>query len=282
MTSSPAAQTTARGASFVWLALALGCNGTHGTLVTLPAQSTPDAAAGDAAPPSAQLLDWQIQLSDTLDTSFDVPWYELDRDTDPSLIATLRAAGRAVACYVSVGSDEPWRSDTGSFPAAAVGKPLPDYSTERWLDVRDPTVRSVNAARLVRAHQNGCDGVELSNLSAHTADSGFPLSQADELDYARFLAGVAHQNGLSAGLSGSDDLVAGLSADFDWGLTAECLAYQSCAAWSPFVLASKPVFMIEYGSTADAPVLCPQAAALGFSLVIKRSALDAFRVGCGF
>jgi hypothetical protein len=38
--------------------------------------------------------------------------------------------------------------------------------------------------------------------------------------------------------------------------------------------------MIEYGSTVDAPVLCPQATALGFSLVIKRSSLDAFRVGC--
>jgi hypothetical protein len=130
------------------------------------------------------------------------------------------------------------------------------------------------------AHTNGCDGVELANLSAHTADSGFPLTQSDELDYARFLAEQAHANGLSAGLSSSDDLVVSLSPDFDWGLTVECLAYQSCAAWNPFVAAHKPVFMIEYGSAADAAVLCPEAAALDFSLVVKRSALDAFRVGC--
>ena len=256
--------------------IALACGKTQGTLVTLADSASPDAGAAHAPP-----ISWQIQLTGTLDTSFDVELYEVDLfDTAPSAIASLHQQGRRVTCYVSVGTDEPWRPDSASFASAALGKPLADYSRERWLDDRDPSVRSVNAARLALAQQNGCDAVELSNLQAHSQDSGFPISAANELDYAHFLIDTAHGDALSVGASPSDDLVSALAPDLDWGLTEECLAYKNCETWQPLVSASKPVFMIEYGSAPDAPVLCPQAAALGFSLVIKRSTLDAFRVGC--
>ncbi len=276
----------------VWPALSLlalsGCNGTAGTLVSLPTSlpSTSVSDAGSAAEAGAVLrpapgTPWQIQLSGTLDTTADVPWYEVDAfDTDVSAIAALHAQGRTVSCYVSAGTDEPWRADSAEFSPSAVGNALADYSQERWLDVRDPSVRSVNAARLVLAAQRGCDAVELSNVQAHTADSGFPLTATDDLDYAQYLLGIAHEQGLSAGVSTSDDLVPELASAMDWGLTEECLSYQACDVWSPLVTAGKAVFMIEYGSQADAAVLCPEAAALGFSLVIKRSSLDAFRVGC--
>jgi hypothetical protein len=257
-------------------AIALGCGKSEGTLVTLAGSTSPDASAAHASP-----TPWQIQLTGTLDTSFDVDLYEVDLfDTAPSAIAGLHQQGRRVTCYVSVGTDEPWRPDSASFASAALGNPLAHNSRERWLDDRDPIVRSTNAARLALAAQNGCDAVELSNLQAHSQDSGFPLTVADELDYAHFLIDAAHAGNLSVGASPSDDLLPALAPDLDWGLTEECLAYKDCEAWQVLVGASKPVFMIEYGSTQDAPVLCPQAATLGFSLVIKRSTLDAFRVGC--
>lgn len=273
-----------------WLVLS-GCNGTAGTLVSLPT-SSPNTSVSEA-PDSGSTTDaaailrpapgtaWQIQLSGTLDTTADVPWYEVDAfDTDVSVIAALHAQGRTVSCYVSAGTDEPWRSDSAEFSPASVGNALADYSQERWLDVRDASVRSVNAARMVLAAQRGCNAVELSNVQAHTADSGFPLTANDDLDYAQYLLGIAHDQGLSVGVSTSDDLVPMLAPAMDWGLTEECLSYQACDVWSPLVTAGKAVFMIEYGSQADAAVLCPEAAALGFSLVIKRSTLDAFRVGC--
>ncbi len=224
---------------------------------------------------------WQVQLTGTIDTSFDVQLYELDLFAlDQADVTALHAAGRALGCYVSVGSAEPWRADYANLPSAALGNPLSDYPQERWLDVRNAGMREVMAQRLQLAASSGCQAVELSNLQADSADSGFPLTQSDELDYANWLIERCHALGLSAGVSTSNALVPQLVSNADWGLTEECLSYDDCAAWQPFTTAGKAVFMIEYGSSKDAPVLCPEAAKLGFSLAIKRRALDSFRVGC--
>jgi hypothetical protein len=263
------------------LVLLAGCDGTSADLVTFAAGGASAGNPGSAGSASQAQKSWQIQLTGSLDTSFDVTLYEADLFAlDPDVVRAVHEPGRTLTCYVSVGSAEPWRSDYGTLPEAAIGNALVDYPQERWLDVRDAGVRSVMQARLALAARTGCNAVELSNLSAHTADSGFPLTQADELDYARSLIDECHSRGLTAGISSSDDLVPLLSTAADWGLTEECLAYGSCAAWQAFTARNKPVFMIEYGSSNDAPVLCPEAAQLGFSLVIKRRALDAFRVGC--
>jgi hypothetical protein len=266
------------------LAFVVGCHETTGTLVSTSASRIPDAAPLEAGAPlfrPSPDTTWQVQLTGTIDTSFDVAMYELDLFAlDSATANVLHGQGRVITCYVSVGSAESYRTDYASFPAAALGNALSDYPQERWLDVRDSTVRQIMAQRLELGAQAGCNAVELSNLQAYSEDSGFPLTQADELDYARWLIGESHARGLSAGVSTSDDLVPLLVGDAEWGLTEECLAYSACDAWQPFTAAGKAVFMIEYGSSSDVPVLCPEATRLGFSLVIKRRALDAFRVGC--
>jgi len=260
-----------------------GCEGTTGDLVTFVGSGQggagqPNAGAGGAAEAEKS---WQIQLTGPLDASFDVSLYELDLFAlDAKAVQAVHGPGRALTCYVSVGTAEPWRSDYGALPSTAIGNALADYPQERWLDVRDADVRSVMAARIALAARIGCDAVELSNLGGHGADSGFALTRADDLDYARSLIDACHRSGMTAGISGSDDLISLLAADADWGLAEECLAYDSCAAWRAFSELKKPVFMIEYGSANDAPTLCAEAAKLGFALVIKRRALDAFRVGC--
>jgi len=266
----------------------LGCDGTTGTLISLTEASGAGAGSGGAAGSAgvagtgeSSAPSWQIQLTGSFDTSFDVERYEADLFAlDAAVVQAVHAPGHTLTCYVSVGTAEPWRSDYLNIPSAAIGNALTDYPQERWLDVRSDGVREVMTQRLALAASTGCDAVELSNLGAHLANSGFSLSQADELSYGQWLISEAHARGLTAGLSGSDDLVPLLVADADWGLTEECLAYDSCAVWQAFTKRRKPVFMIEYGSANDAPVLCPEAAKLGFSLVIKRRALDAFRVGC--
>ena len=268
-------------------ALLVACDGTTGDLVTRSKPAMAEGGSGGGGAGGGGGLQpglgstWQIQLTGTLDTSFDVDRYEADLFAlDAATVHAVRDPGRALACYVSVGTAEPWRSDYDTLPKAAIGNAVDDYPQERWLDVRDDDVRQVMAQRLTLAVNTGCDAVELSNLGAHTADSGFPLGLADDVDYARWLISEAHARGLSAGLSASDDLVPQLVEQADWGLTEECLAYDSCAAWQTFPARGKAVFMIEYGSQNDVPVLCPEAAKFGFSLVIKRRALDAFRVGC--
>src|SRR6185503_4284279 len=129
---------------------AASCGESRGTLVT----TTDGAIPGVWRPVPAST--WQVQLSGALDTSFDVAIYDVDLDQSAATLASLRAAGRRVICYGSVGTYEPWRDDAGDIPTAARGQPLANYPDERWLDPRDAAVRAVMVARLDVARQKGC------------------------------------------------------------------------------------------------------------------------------
>ena len=257
--------------AFALLALlAASCGEARGTLVTTGASSPWRPALGTT---------WQVQLTGPLDASLDVSVYDVDLfDTSAAQVAALRAAGRRVICYVSVGTYEPWRPDATSFPAAALGEPLASFPNERWLDTRDATVRALMTARLELAAQKGCDGVDLSNLSSGAAQTGFP--DADAAAYGRFLARGAHDRGLAAGLGGGSDVADALAGDFEWALTEGCLGAGTCAAHAAFAAAGKVVFGVEFGAASDAATVCPAARQAGLDALIKNPSYDAFRVAC--
>ncbi|HEY3497282.1 MAG TPA: endo alpha-1,4 polygalactosaminidase, partial [Polyangiaceae bacterium] len=156
-----------------------------------------------------------------------------------------------------------------------------DYPDERWIDVRDPTVRSIMRERIERAKEVGCDGVHPSGLGGFLADTGLDFERADQLAYNRFLSGVAREQGLSIGLVETDvDLSETLAADFDWSVVWSCLD-SDCEAAAPFIALGKAAFLVEYGDASRTSEVCPRARDLGLSAIIKRNAdLDAFRAGC--
>ncbi|HEX2659759.1 MAG TPA: endo alpha-1,4 polygalactosaminidase [Polyangia bacterium] len=263
-------------AALLGATIVASCGETRGTLVTT------DAAVDAGTPwrPTASTT-WQIQLTGALDPSIDVALYELDSfETTASQMATLRAAGRRIVCYVSAGTFEPWRDDAAAFPPAAIGNALANYPDERWLDFRDGVVRDVMTARLQVAKQVGCDGVDLSSLSPGGADTGFDLQRSDVLAYGRFLAAQAHQRGLSAGLGGGSDVADALQPDFDWVTTGGCVASDTCGAFAAFTAAGKAVLGIEFGTADDVAAICPQARQAGVNVIIKNRSLDAFRLPC--
>ncbi|HET9958590.1 MAG TPA: endo alpha-1,4 polygalactosaminidase [Polyangiaceae bacterium] len=257
------------------------CTGTEGDLLrTRPETSDP----GDPATPRPRpnsLSSWQIQLSGSLDTTLDVELYTADLETPVAAIQALHQAKRIVICYFSAGTREPFRDDAALFPASSVGAPLVDYPNERWLDIRDATVRSIMRERVARAAEIGCDGLHPSGLGAFQEDTELDLSRADQLAYNRWLASEAHGLGLSIGLvEGDTEARQELVADFDWTVVWSCVE-SGCLAAAPFLTAAKPAFVIEYGDAARAAELCPRAQELGLSAVIKRNAdLDAYRAGC--
>jgi hypothetical protein len=212
---------------------------------------------------------WQWQLSDEIDTSFDVVMYDIDLfDTPVSTIETLHADERIVICYFSAGSIEDWRPDADKFPAAVIGNPLDEWPGERWLDVRQlDALQPIMAARLDLAVEKGCDGVEPDNVDGYANDTGFDLTGPDQLAYNRWLAEAAHTRGLSVGLKNDLDQIEALVDDFDWALDEQCIEYEECDLLLAFVETDKAVFGVEYeGDPAD---FCPQANALGFSWLLK-------------
>ncbi len=226
---------------------------------------------------------WQWQLEGPLDLSFDVEMYDLDLfETDAATVAALHAQGRAVVCYLNAGAWEAWRPDADQFPAEVLGKDYAGWPGERWLDIRRlDLLAPIMRARLDLCRAKGFDGVEPDNIDGYANDTGFPLTYADQLAYNRWLAAEAHARGLSIGLKNDPEQVKDLLGDFDWALTESCFVEGWCQAVQPFVVSGKAVFAAEYTDTGvSLEDICPQAKALGFSVILKHRNLDAYREAC--
>ncbi|HEY3450768.1 MAG TPA: endo alpha-1,4 polygalactosaminidase [Myxococcales bacterium] len=241
----------------------------------------PDAGAQAIWKPAPQ-TSWQWQLTGMIDTSLDVAMYDLDLfETPQATIDALHADGRIVICYFSAGSYENFRPDKADFPAAAIGKAMDGWAGESWLDVSSAGLQPVMKARLDLAAQKKCDGVEPDNMDGYLNDTGFTLTAADQLAYNRFIATEAHVRGLSVGLKNDIDQLDDLVGDYDWALNEECVKYNECGGYTTsFIAANKAVFHTEYGAATLADTVCPKTKPLRFSTLIKKLALDAWRVAC--
>jgi hypothetical protein len=224
---------------------------------------------------------WQWQLSGDLDTSLDVAMYDVDLyTTSDDAIAQLRGRGVRVVCYFSAGTYEPYRSDAKTLPPAVLGKALPDWPDERWLDIRSEKVRAFVRKRLDYAAARGCDGVEPDNVDAYANDSGFPLSASDQLAFNKLIANEAHARKLSVGLKNDLGQIPALVGSFDWALDEQCMEFDECDELLPFIKAQKPVFHVEYGDESMRDGVCASANRRNFDTLIKHLALDAFRITC--
>jgi hypothetical protein len=246
-TPAPVPPTPAPGTSGMWI----------------PAMSTP----------------WQWQLTGTVDQTVDVPMYDIDLfDNSAAVVASLKAKGRHVVCYVSAGTWEDWRSDAAQFPAEVKGNSN-GWPGEKWLDIRRLDVLApIMSARLDQCKAKGFDAVEPDNVDGYTNKSGFPLTAADQLAYNRWFATAAHSRGLSVGLKNDLDQVTDLVGDFDWALNEQCFEYNECSALAPFTKAGKAVFEVEYNLTTAQ--FCSKAVALQFNAMKKGLDLDAPRTAC--
>ncbi|CAL9423139.1 endo alpha-1,4 polygalactosaminidase [Streptomyces sp. enrichment culture] len=222
---------------------------------------------------------WQWQLSGRLDTSVDVPVYDIDGfDHDADTVAALHADGRKVICYLSTGAWEDWRPDAGAFPRSLLGRGN-GWKGERWLDIRRTDVLGpLMAARLDMCREKGFDAVEPDNMDGYANATGFPLTAADQLRYNRLIARLAHDRGMSVGLKNDLDQIPELVDDFDFAVNEQCAQYGECAALTPFVEAGKAVFHVEYELPTRG--FCPQTRKLGLSSMLKRYDLDAWRRPC--
>jgi hypothetical protein len=223
---------------------------------------------------------WQWQLTDPIDTSVDVEMVDIDLfDVPAATIADLKAAGRAVICYVSAGSWESWRPDAGSYPEAVLGNPLDGWPGEKWVDIRRlDLLGPILEERLDLARGKGCTGVEPDNVDGYQNDSGFPLSAGDQLVFNGWLAEQAHRRGLSVGLKNDLDQIPDLEPLFDWALDEQCYEYSECHLLQPFIDAGKAVFGVEYAG--DELIFCPYFNALGYSWLKKNIDLGAWRIDC--
>ncbi|GHH84812.1 endo alpha-1,4 polygalactosaminidase [Streptomyces capitiformicae] len=223
--------------------------------------------------------DWQWQLSGRLDTSVDVPVYDIDGFDQPAdTVAELHDDGRKVICYLSTGAWEDWRPDADEFPKSVIGKGN-GWEGEYWLDIRQLDVlEPLMAERIDMCAEKGFDAVEPDNMDGYRNKTGFPLKAADQLRYNRLIARLAHERGLAVGLKNDLDQIPELVDDFDFAVNEQCAQYEECEELTPFIEAGKAVFHVEYEmETAD---FCPGSRRLELSSLLKKWELGVWREAC--
>ena len=202
-----------------------------------------------------------------------------------STIDAFHAKGHPVICYFSAGSWEKWRKDASEFPKAALGKTLSGWPNEKWLDTRNAGVREIMKKRMEEAAKKGCDGVDPDNIDGYENDTGFDLTKDDGVDYVLFLAETAHQLRMAYGLKNGGAIVKRVIDVAQWCVNEQCVQYNECDLYQPFIKEDKPVFHIEYTAKDPAPVKfvkksCDNREAKGFSTLIKHLSLNAWTTTC--
>ena len=269
------------------ISLSFGCGTTEGPLVVrnhsggAPAADAGGSDSGILPARPAIDVSWQVQLSGTFDASIDVALYYIDLDNLTAAECTaLSNAGRHLACYLSAGSYEPWRSDAASFPATVIGNVLADYPDERWLDIRSTAVTSLMSARLDSLKSSGCNSVAVANVTTSGENTGFDITVTDQTNYLTWLSNEIHRRGLLAGLATAEDRLGAMEPLFDWAYGQGCWVANHCSDYAPFVAATKAVLAVEFGDATTAPTLCSGVAGTGINLIIKPQDLSANRTAC--
>jgi len=228
-------------------------------------------------------LTWQWQIGNLdIDTSIDAEVYDIDLYVDQAIIDDLHAKGRKVICYMSVGSYEDWRPDQDQFPPEVLGKDYDGWPGEKWLDIRRiEKLAPILRARLDLCKSKGFDAVEPDNMEIHTNDTGFPLTFADQLQFAVWLAEEAHQRGLAIGQKNASDQVKDLVNIYDFAITEDAFFYHWAEEMTPFIQTGKPVFAAEYTDLGgDFELFCQESQKLRFSTILKNRGLDAWIQTC--
>ena len=226
---------------------------------------------------------WDWQLTEPYDLTRAVDVISLDPyNHDPKEIAALKARGVKLVCYVSVGTWEPWREDAGEFPEEVLGKPLPYWPDERYLNVRRyDLLLPIMTKRLERCAALGFDAVEPDNIDLASNDNGLDLPQEVVLEYITLLAARAHALGLEVGQKNAPELVPDLIGFMDFAVVESCFHYGWCEAILPYVVSGKPVFAAEYtDADTDFDAACAWGAEHGVSFIRKDRDLTSYREAC--
>lgn len=181
--------------------------------------------------------------------------YEVDMFYTPAeTIKTMNALGQKVICYFSAATAENWRDDYKNFDKKAIGKELPDWPGERYLDIRHPSVLKVIKQRIDLAKKKGCNAIEPDNVDVYSNDHGFTpeILSSDTIKYLAEVSKYARAAGMSVGIKNCIEILGDIFPSVDFAISEECVQYLNCTVYANFTTAprpgtiGKPVFEVEY------------------------------------
>jgi hypothetical protein len=69
---------------------------------------------------------------------------------------------------------------------------------------------------------------------------------SEYVKYFKFMAGVAHDNGIAIGLKNGMDMIPEVLELMDFAVNEDCHVYNECGVYEPVTKADKAVFHVEY------------------------------------
>ncbi|AEO68168.1 cdf006f0-f919-4db2-bd3c-104b2af2c52d [Thermothielavioides terrestris] len=243
-----------------------------------------DALAQVRVPTNFQVgVKWQIEIQNTLDITkplepsdavvWDLDLYHVARN--PGIVDYLRKndSNRILICYFNAGlaqtsdCDYNTRWNNSGLLGNVYDPEEPQFSDERWVNIKNQTARDWMKDRITLANQIGCDGVDPDNIDGYLNDedgnngTGWNLSQDDYVSFVTELAAHAHnlttKRGftLLIGQKNAADIVDRIDGVLDFAVLEDCKQLNDpteqgfCSAFQPYITAGRPVFSIEYPST---------------------------------
>lgn len=235
-------------------------------------------------------IEWDIQFAISAGTDLTRPTGPIDAidldgsDTPADIVATLHERDIRVLCYVNAGAWEAWRPDADLYPATILGEDYPGWPGERFVDIRALEVLGpILEVRFDECADKGFDAIDPDNIDTAYTDTGFPLTESDQLTFNRWLSDQAHARGLAIFQKNVPELTPDLVDAYDGAVTEDCAADRWCGDLRPYLDANKPVLAIEYTDVTDAREfarMCTDPELAGLSLILKNRDLDESRVAC--
>jgi hypothetical protein len=263
---------------------------------TAPPTNLSEGAAGWWVPQAGLEWQWEIDHPPSLSSASDMGTgvstylgtpaanptvYDIDGfDNSATTVTALRNAGDHVICYIEVGAAENYRADYSEFPTRDLGRSMPGYPAERYININDPAVVSIIESRISMCAAKGFNAVEPDIDDSYTDDTGFAISEAENIAYDRRLAAYAHGLGLAWGLKNGDHstFASALEPTSDFVIDEQCHQYNTCGAFSSYVAAGKAVLEVEYNLAASA--FCPAANAANEDAMLMNVNLNGGRAPC--
>jgi hypothetical protein len=222
---------------------------------------------------------WQLSTVPNVGNLLNVQMYDVDGfNADTALITGMHAKNIRAVCYLSLGTYEDWRSDTGSFPSSVLGLGN-GWLGEKWLDIRQISkLGPIMTARFQMCKDKGFDAVEPDNIDGYSNSTGFPLTSDDQIAYNKWIATTVHSMGKSVALKNDLDQVTALVSDFDFAVDEQCFELGECDKLTPFISANKAVFEVEYSLLPSQ--FCSQANSMNLNALKKDLELSATTTAC--
>ncbi|MFM2047806.1 MAG: hypothetical protein RI955_352 [Bacteroidota bacterium] len=201
------------------------------------------------------------------------------------LVDAFHAQGIKVIAYISVGTIENYRSDSGLLPTEIIGNIYPAWPDERFLNIREiEKIKPFITSRFDMIKQKGFDGIEPDNMDGYGEINGFNLTLNDTKLFCEWIIEEAHRRGLSIGQKNTEELVPLLYKKFDWALTEDIFNTNTQNNYSLYITINKPVFSAEYSDVMSITdfntFVCSKAKQLKYFAFLKHRNLTQWTYEC--